>query len=247
MKKIKLVVLSIGLVVTFSGCAANEASEQVNIEQEMTIVNDELVSTSDKVVEEKQVNNSIEKADENSQSKMEEVSEDRESIQTDKNEVKEPEEVEAETEVEDDTVQNSTAYTDGAVSKEDFAIQIGSVLVCTGDDINTLVEQLGTPDDFVQARSCLYDGDDKVYTYGGIAIYTYPNGAEDIVYLIEVTGSEKLLSDVGVGSTIADITQAYGNDYVEFGTMLSYDLSETASISFQIENDVVTFIEIYNE
>ncbi len=238
-------IITMGLIISLCGCSTNTTNEQVNNEKEMTIVNDELVSTSDKVVEE--INKDTEKIDVNQQSKAEEASEDRESIQTDKGDIKESVEKEEKQDAVDNEVQNTALYTDGAVTVEDLAILVGNVLVQTGVDMNTLLEQLGTPDDFVQARSCLYDGDDKVYTYGGIAVYTYPNGAEDIVYLIEVSGNEKLLSNVGVGSAVAEVTEAYGSDYAEFGMMIAYDLSDTASISFQIDNDTVTFIEIYNE
>ncbi len=237
MKKVKGIIISIGLVIALCGCGAEALNDEVSKELEMTIVKDELVSTSDKVVEEKE---SVEKETVLVEDKTEELSEDRESIQIEK-------ETNNEVTVDTIAVEENPLYMDGMVTQDDLVIQIRDVLVRTGDNINMYLEQLGTPDDFVQARSCLYDGDDKVYTFGGIIIYTYPNGADDIVYLIEVTGGEKLLSGIGIGSAKSDVIAAYGEEYVEFGTMLAYDLSETASLSFQIENDVVTFIEIYNE
>ncbi len=236
MKKVKGILLGIGLTVMLYGCGAEVSNETVGKELEMTIVKDELVSTSHKVVEEK-----VEIVEAIEESKAEELSQDKESVHIDKeNSIEENTQVSGE-------MEENPLYKDGEVSQEDFVIQIGDILIHTGDTMNALLEELGEPDDFVQARSCLYDGDDKVYTYGGITVYTYPSGEDDIVYLIEVSGEEKLLSGIGVGSTKADIASVYGDEYVEFGTMLAYDLSETASISFQMENDVITFIEIYNE
>ncbi|MBE5876751.1 MAG: hypothetical protein E7290_07675 [Lachnospiraceae bacterium] len=239
MKKVKGILLGIGLGIILCGCGVAVSNEPVEKEMEMTIVKDELVSTSHKIVEEKVEIETVEA------SSAEELAEDRESIQTVKTNENESG-IEENKQVCEEMEENPV-YKDGVVTQEDFVIQIGDVLVHTGDTMNTMLEELGEPDDFVQARSCFYDGDDKVYTYGGISIYTYPSKADDIVYLIEVSGNEKLLSGIGVGSTRADMIVAYGEEYVEFGTMLAYDLSENASISFQVENDIITFIEIYNE
>ena len=236
MKKVKGFLVVLGLMFVFCGCGAEKVNEQTNTNP-VTVVKDELVSTSDKIAEEKankeEVETSIEK-------KTEEIAEDKESIQIATG-------PEKESVIEEQEQDSNLFYVDGVVTQEDFVICIGNVLVHTGDTMNNLLEQLGAPDDFVQARSCLYDGDDKLYTYGGIVIYTYPSGEDDIVYLMEVTGTETLLSGIGIGSGREDVLAAYGEAYTEFGTMLAYDLSETASLSFQMENDKVTFIEIYQE
>lgn len=233
MKMAKGVIITLGFVLLVCGCGANTSVEQVNDKEEMTILQDELVSASAKL----DIQQSEVEVESSEELDTEEYAQDKESI-----------------EILSEVIENTTLetednliYQDGIVSSEDLAIKVGDVLVNTGDDINTLLDKLGSPDDFVQARSCLYDGDDKVFTYGGIVIYTYPNGAEDIVYLIEVEGDEKLLSGIGVGSTWTDMIAAYGEEYVVYDPMVSYEISETACISFQMENNVISFVEIYNE
>lgn len=136
---------------------------------------------------------------------------------------------------------------DGKFSKEDFVVLVNGVRIELGTDINTIIDKVGEPDDYVQARSCLHDGDDKIYTYGGIVIYTYPEGKKDIVYIVEYTGEEKTPSGIGLGSTITDIEKAYGTKYVEDAFYTTYELNPNATISFQMENQEVTYIEFYME
>lgn len=142
---------------------------------------------------------------------------------------------------------NSGVEVDGKVTKEDFAVIVNGFKIELGTDINEVVEQLGEPDDYVQARSCLHDGDDKIYTYGGVIIYTYPEGKKDIVYIVEYTGKEKTPSGIGVGSTLSDIEMAYGKNYVEDAFYTTYKLEDNATISFQFDNKKVAYIEFYME
>lgn len=146
-----------------------------------------------------------------------------------------------------ETMTKNAIKADGKITKEDFAVVVNDIRIELGTDINEVIELIGEPDDYVQARSCLHDGDDKIYTYGGIVIYTYPEGKKDIVYIVEYTGEEKTPSGIGLGSTIADIEDAYGSDYVEDAFYTTYELDTDATISFQLENQEVIYIEFYME
>lgn len=150
-------------------------------------------------------------------------------------------------EVSEQQKNNSGAEADGKVTKEDFAVIVNDVRIELGTDINEVVEQLGEPDDYVQARSCLHDGDDKIYTFGGVTIYTYPEGKKDIVYIVEYTGKEKTPSGIGVGSKLTDLEMAYGKNYVEDAFYTIYNLEDNATISFQISDEEITYIEFYME
>ena len=61
--------------------------------------------------------------------------------------------------------------------------------------------QLGEPDAYGAAKSCTEAGDDKVYTYGGVTIYTYITNGVDVISLIEITGGEALPSGIHIGRT----------------------------------------------
>ena len=136
---------------------------------------------------------------------------------------------------------------DGKVDEMDFAVVVNGMLIKIGDDINEMLSEVGEPDDFTEARSCLHDGNDRIYTYGGIVIYTYPNGKKDIVNIIEFQGDEKTLSGIGLGSTKAEIEAAYGSDYVEEFSFMTYMYRENATISFQMDGEECAYIEMYWE
>lgn len=136
---------------------------------------------------------------------------------------------------------------DGKITEDDFAVVVNDVVIKFGDDINTYLKQLGEPDDFSQARSCLHDGDDKIYVYGDLTLYTYPNGKKDILYIAEYNGETSTLSGIKIGSTKEDVIKAYGRSFVEDPIYMVYSLDELSTISIQIDNNKVIYIEIYKE
>lgn len=133
---------------------------------------------------------------------------------------------------------------DGKVTQDDFAVSLNGVKVALGDDINCLLEQLGKPDSFNQGKSCLNDGYDKIYTYGGITITTYPCDKKDIVNIIEMDGEEATLSGIKKGSTKQEIIAAYGNEYEEDLSYITYTFGDSEEIGFKLKNDKVELIYI---
>lgn len=145
------------------------------------------------------------------------------------------------------TEEEQNEKADVSITAEDFAIQINDVIVRIGDDINTLTESLGEPDDYSAAKSCTGNGEDKVYQYGDAAIYTYPTGAEDVVYLMELEGEIPTAAGICVGSAKTEVISAYGEGYIEDETSIVYELEDGLTLSFQLDGETVTFVEIYGE
>ena len=166
-------------------------------------------------------------------------------------ETKQEQEVTTETKQEEKNVQETLKEeipgADGKVDESDFAAEVNGVIVKIGEDINLLLDELGEADDLIEAQSCLHDGMDKIYTYGGISIYTYPDNDKDIVNIIEYNGDEKTLSDIGLGSTRADIEEAYGTDFEMDSTYITYSYKENATISFMMDGEECAYIELYWE
>lgn len=163
---------------------------------------------------------------------------------TSKNETKKSETKKVETKK---TETKPTIVADGKVTEEDFAVIVNDVEVKFGEDINEYLKKLGDPDDFSQARSCLHDGDDKIFVYGDVTLYTFPNGKKDILYIAEYTGETKTKSGINVGSTKDDVIKAYGKKYEEDPVFMVYSLDELSTISIQMENNKVVYVEIYKE
>lgn len=141
-------------------------------------------------------------------------------------------------------VQEAAPAVEGSVSDSDFAAVVKGVIIPLKGDMAAYTAQLGEPDAYGSAKSCTEAGDDKVYTYGGVVIYTYITNGVDVISLIELTGSESLPSGIHVGSTKADVVAAYGSAYTEEGTELLYEMGGK-TIGLQMSGDTVSFIEMF--
>lgn len=177
-----------------------------------------------------------------------------------KNEVEKEEEIiqvtevapEITEEIEDEKVatseKNSTLELnalDGKVTKEDFRVIINNVEVLFGTDINTILPALGEPDSFSSARSCMDDGEEKTYTFGGYTIITYPDGDKDIIDLMEFYDDAVTDANIGVGSTREEVEKAYGTVYEVMGDNIIYEISIEKAITIQYEKDKVVWLDMY--
>ncbi len=152
--------------------------------------------------------------------------------------------VQAELESKESEVQEASPITEGSVSESDFAVNVKGLSVPLKGDMGAYAPLLGEPDELGLAKSCVEAGDDKVYTYGGVVIYTYITNGVDVITLIEITGSEALPSGIHIGSTKADVIAAYGSAYTEEGTELLYEMGDK-TIGLQMDGDRVSFIELF--
>lgn len=243
MKKIVSTVILVGLVgiLVISNATVEAAKKRENVKQESVVKERGMVSVVTTREQENRKSNIKEKVKKETKS-----SDEKDEKVTSKENNKAENNIEKEDVKKEEVIRNCIEA-DGKVTKEDFAVIINDVRIEIGIDINEIIEQLGEPDDYMQARSCLHDGDDKIYTFGGIIIYTYPEGKKDIVYIVEYTGKEKTPSGIGLGSTMADLEEAYGREYVEDTVYTTYELDADATISFQLENQEVIYIEFYME
>lgn len=125
----------------------------------------------------------------------------------------------------------------------DPGVRINGTFVGINDDIVKKLNDLGSYDLYEEADSCLGAGKDKTYTYGAITICTLPDGVMDIVNRIDVEEGGVLPSGITVGtSTKDDVIEAYGNvkdggDYLEY-------VSDGILVDFELEDDVVSFVEL---
>lgn len=110
-------------------------------------------------------------------------------------------------------------------------------------DFAPLLDFLGEPDSYFEAASCAFDGLDKTYTYPGVEIITYPDGDVDRVSSVRILdGSVSTPEGVTVGSTLADVTAAYGEDYQEMGLQVAYEDGD-ATLSVLFDGDAAVSVE----
>ena len=139
---------------------------------------------------------------------------------------------------------NIEEIADSKVDKSDFAANIQGTVVRLDEEINQLMNKLGSPDCFIETASNPRMGSDKTYTYKGIVVSTNPQNGKDIVSSIQYYGEEKTLSGVGIGSTRADIEAAYGIDYLIDPDYIIYTYGENAKLCFQMNGEKCEYIEL---
>lgn len=126
--------------------------------------------------------------------------------------------------------------------KSEFRYEINGVAVIPGESVADAVGSFGEPIKYNEAASCYYEGMDKQYGYDGFEIRTYPDGDDDIIQDICITGEEyKTLEGVGIGSSLADVLKQYGEGYTLVGKMYKYYVDDVRYKYFFIMDDAVKY------
>ncbi len=115
-----------------------------------------------------------------------------------------------------------------------------------GEDGADIEGRFGTPEDYAQAQSCYGNGYDKVYTYAGFEITTYPSqdGTKETISVLALTNNTvQTGSGLKVGQDFAKAVEIYGDNYIERGTSYVYTLDADVTLWIDIEEDVITRIE----
>lgn len=127
---------------------------------------------------------------------------------------------------------------------EHIAVTVRGVAIVPGENMENYIGALGEPDELTGVPSCIEEGDDKTYTYGGVLIYTYRANGTDQINLIEITGTEPLGKGIHIGDTEETVIAAYGDAYTMDGDELLYELNDKV-IGLRITDGKVTFMELF--
>ena len=118
--------------------------------------------------------------------------------------------------------------------------------VSVGEDGTGIEARFGTPVDYAEAQSCYGKGYDKVYTYPGFEITTYPaqNGRSEFISVLVLT-DDAAQTGLGlkVGMSKTEMTDLYGGDFVQRGKSCVYVLEKDVTLWVDIEDDTITRIE----
>ncbi len=140
------------------------------------------------------------------------------------------------------TVETDTTTGGKEQTSEAGACIINDVTIVPGKDFAEAKAALGEPAQYVEAASCYFDGMDKVYTYKGFEITTYPVGDKDYVQNVCIS-SDKYETPEGitVGSALDEVTAAYGDSYELTGKMYKYFYNENTYMYFFIMDEGVKY------
>lgn len=129
-------------------------------------------------------------------------------------------------------------------SGEGYTFTSGSTVIEMNADASAVVEELGESDDYFESESCAFEGLDKVYTYPGFQLNTYP--VDDKDYVLSVVFMDDTVSTdegISIGSTKDEVTEAYGEPSSESSSKLVYEKGDS-ELTVGLDGDSVSTLEI---
>ncbi len=105
-----------------------------------------------------------------------------------------------------------------------YTFTSGSIKIAIDADVAPILAALGEWRDYAESASCAFEGLDKIYTYAGFEIQTYPLGEKDFVYMI-ILNDDTVATEKGIriGSSKDAVTAAYGTPDKETATAMTYN------------------------
>ena len=99
-----------------------------------------------------------------------------------------------------------------AAQGDGFALDFNGTQVVLGAEMKPIADKLGEPTKYFESQSCAFQGLDKVYTYGGVTIRTYPDKEVDYVLSIELKDdSVSTVEGISIGDAKDKVKKAYGD------------------------------------
>lgn len=124
-----------------------------------------------------------------------------------------------------------------------YTFTSGTTKIAINADAAPILAALGQWRDYAESASCAFEGLDKVYTYAGFEIQTYPIGEKDFVYMIifqdDTVATEK---GIRIGATKDAVLTAYGTPNEESANALTYN-GKGMYLQFILREGTVTSIQ----
>lgn len=106
-----------------------------------------------------------------------------------------------------------------------------------------ILDKLGEPMNYFEAKSCAFDGMDKIYSYSGYEFQTYT--LEDVDYVFSIRFLDDSVSTregISLNASLDDVTKAYGTEY-ETSTKQVIFKDAGCKLTFLMEADAVAAVE----
>ena len=123
-----------------------------------------------------------------------------------------------------------------------YVFVTGGVTVEMDGDMAPVLAALGEPASYFEAASCAFGGLDKIYTYNGFEIDTYPAQDTDLVSAVILKDDSVTTAEgICIGDSLEKLLAAYGEGNRENG-MLVYE-KDGMKLCFILQDDSVISIE----
>ncbi len=140
---------------------------------------------------------------------------------------------------------SSDSTDSGAEAAADaYCVTLEGTTIVMNADAAPILEGLGEESSYFESESCAFEGLDKVYTYPGFKLNTYPTDDEDFVSSV-VFMDDTVSTDEGIciGSSLDDVIEAYGEADEDTGAALVYEKGDSR-MTIGISGDAVSSLEI---
>lgn len=128
-------------------------------------------------------------------------------------------------------------------SADGYVFTFNGTAMTADADAGPIVDKLGEPVSYYEAASCAFEGLDKIYSYNGFDLNTYPSGDKDYVSAIVLRDdSVSTAEGICIGDSRDKVQEAYGADGSEESGMLVYEKGGM-KLCFIFKDDSVAAIE----
>ena len=109
-------------------------------------------------------------------------------------------------------------------------------------NIQEVLNAFGEPLGVFEAPSCAFDGIDRIFSFPGLQIHTYPLDDDDFIHTVSIR-DDSIMTENGIylGNSWAAVLAAYGSDYSQEFGMFTFIKGDT-KLQFLVEDDMVVAI-----
>lgn len=139
----------------------------------------------------------------------------------------------------DDTAEAAAEY-------KGYVFAYGDVVISIDAEAEALIGRLGEADAYFEAPSCAFDGIDKMYTYNGFELDTYPKNGKD--YVSAVIFKDDMVSTaegISIGDALEKVKETYGEHAADEGGLLAYE-KDGMKLCFIVQDGNVMSIEYHS-
>ena len=133
----------------------------------------------------------------------------------------------------------STADSDGKLR-----LTVDGIAVEMHGEAEPVLEALGQPLSCTEEASCAFEGMDKTYSYPGFYLQTYPKeGKEYLSALWFTDDTHKTFEGIGIGSTLEEAQQVYGEDAYNGINALLVETGD-AKLVLRVEDNLISGVQL---
>jgi len=140
----------------------------------------------------------------------------------------------------DNATSGDSPENDEPQAPAEFFFKMGDVIIEMNQNIDHVISKVGEPLGVFEAPSCAFDGTDRIFSYPGLQIYTYPVGDEDFIHTIGFFDDSVRTAEGGIrlGAGLQAVIDAYGEDFIVDTGMYKFTRGLT-SLEFLVDDDMV--------